>query len=113
MRIIINTPNYKFGSDLKKSAPSGISVMVGCQAGSSPDDANVPAVALMGFNKVKPAEVSKEHFVTWLLSETTKDERCTLSYGGARIQKQESDFGQLFDEMVRQKNEKPSPETDA
>ena len=63
MRIIINTPNYKFGSDLKKSAPIGISVMVGCQAGNSPEDANVPAVALMGFNKTKPAEVSKEHFI--------------------------------------------------
>ena len=113
MRIIINTPNYKFGTDLKKSAPVGISVMVGYQAAFSPDAPDVPAVALMGFNKAKPADVSKEHFVAWLLSETTKDERCTLSYGGVRIEKQESAFGQIFDEMVRRKNEKPNPEDEA
>ena len=103
MRIIINAPNFKFGQDLKKSAPAGINVLVGRQSGSSPDAPDVPAIALMGFNKVKPCDVPKEQFVAWLLSETTKDERCTLSYGGVRIQKQASAFGELFDEMERGK----------
>jgi hypothetical protein len=47
------------------------------------------------------------------LDETTKDERCTLSYGGVRIEKQASAFGQLFDDMEKHKNDKPRPEDEA
>jgi hypothetical protein len=64
MRIIVNTPNYKFGQDLKKSAPAGISVIAGYQAAYSPNAADVPAVAMVGFNKTKPCDVAREHFVT-------------------------------------------------
>jgi hypothetical protein len=113
MIAIINAPNYKFGQNLKKSAPAGIRAMVGNQASCSTDDPNISAVALLGFDESKPAEVSKEHFVSWLLSETRKDERCTLSFDGIRIEKQESAFGKLSDEMVRRKNEKPSAEDEA
>jgi hypothetical protein len=87
--------------------------MVGYQSASSSDAPDVPAVALMGFSKAKPCDVSKGQFVAWLLSETTKNDRCTLSYGGARIEKQPLAFGQLFDEMEVRKNEKPKPEDEA
>src|SRR4051812_35757375 len=46
--IIITAPNYAFGQSLKKSAPVGINVAVGYQSAYSPN-ANVPAVAIVGF----------------------------------------------------------------
>ena len=49
--IIVTAPNYAFGKDLKKSAPAGISVVVGYQA-NEPDPANAPAVALVIFDVV-------------------------------------------------------------
>jgi hypothetical protein len=110
--IIITTPNYAFGQDLKKSAPAGISVAVGFQSAYSPN-ANVPAVALVGFSTVKPCDVAREHFVTWLLDETTKDERYTVTYGGVKIEKQASDFGRIFDDLKEHKNDKPNPEDEA
>jgi hypothetical protein len=97
---------------MKKSAPAGISVQVGRQAAYSPN-ANVPAIALVLFNTVEPCEVAREDFVAWLLDETTKDERCTLSYGGVKIEKYSSVFGEVFDDMDKHKNDKPSPEDEA
>lgn len=112
MRIIISTPNYTFGKDLKKSAPAGISVVVGYQA-YAPDPATAPAVALVGFDVVKPCDVSKAHFVSWLLDETIKSEQCTLSYRGVTLEKQALVFGQIFDDMDKHKNDKPNPEDEA
>jgi hypothetical protein len=112
MSILVSTPNSKFGQDMKKSAPAGIRVLIGYPSAYSPN-ANVPGIAMVGFDKVKPCDVDREHFVTWLLNETTKDEQCTLSYDGVRIEKYASVFGQVFDDMEKHKNGKPSPEDEA
>ncbi len=110
--IIITAPNYAFGQDLKKSAPAGINVAVGYQSAYSPN-ANVPAVAIVGFSTVKSCDVVREDFVRWLLDETTKDERYTVSYDGVRIEKQALEFGRVFDDLEEHKNNKPNPEDEA
>ena len=71
-------PKLRVWTGLKKSAPAGIRVTVGYQSAYSPN-ANVPAVAIVGFSTAKPCEVAREGFVRWLLDETTKDERYTVS----------------------------------
>jgi hypothetical protein len=110
--IIITAPNYAFGQTLKKSAPTGINVAVGYQSAYSPN-ANVPAVAIVGFSTVRPCDVAREGFVRWLLDETTKDERYTVSYDGVRIEKEASAFGRIFDDLEEHKNDKPNPEDEA
>jgi hypothetical protein len=110
--IIITAPNYAFGQNLKKSAPAGINVAVGYQSAYSPN-ADVPAVAIVGFSTVKPCDVAREDFVSWLLDETTKDERYIVTYDGVRIEKQALDFGRVFDDMEEHKNDPPNPEDEA
>jgi hypothetical protein len=110
--IIITAPNYAFGQSLKKSAPAGINVAVGYQSAYSPN-ANVPAVAIVGFNTWKPCDVAREDFVRWLLDETTRDERYIVLYDGVRIEKQALDFGRVFDHMEEHKNDPDNPEDEA
>ncbi len=112
MAIIITAPNYAFGQSLKKSAPAGINVAVGFQSAYSPN-ANVPAVAIVGFSTVKPCDVAREDFVRWLLDETTKDERYIVCYDGVRTEKQALDFGRVFDHMEEHKNDPDDPEDEA
>ena len=85
---------------------------VGYQSAYSPN-ANVPAMAIVGFSTAKPCDVAREDFVRWLLDETTKDERYTVSYGGVTIEKQASEFGRVFDNLEEHKNDKPNPEDEA
>ena len=110
--IIITAPNYAFGQSLKKSAPAGINVAVGYQSAYSPN-ADVPAVAIVGFSTAKPCDVAREDFVRWLLDETTKDERYIVTYDGVRIEKQALDFGRMFDDMEEHKNDPENPEDEA
>ena len=110
--VIITAPNYAFGQNLKKSAPAGIRVAVGYQSAYSPN-ADVPAMAIVGFSTVTPCDVAREDFVRWLLDETTKDERYRVSYGGAEIEKEAVAFGRIFDDLEEHKNDKPNPEDEA
>jgi hypothetical protein len=110
--IIVTAPNYAFGQKIKESAPAGINVAVGYQSAYSPN-ANVPAVVLIGIKPAKSCDVAREHFVAWLLEETTKDDRCTVSYGGMEIEKQALDFGRIFDDLEEHKNDMPNPEDEA
>ncbi|HWQ90942.1 MAG TPA: hypothetical protein VN673_04670 [Clostridia bacterium] len=110
--IIITAPNYAFGQNLKKSAPAGINVAVGYQSAYSPN-ANVPAVAIVGFNTVQTCGVAREDFVKWLLDETTKDERYIVCYNGVRIEKQALDLARVFDHMEEHKNDPENPEDEA
>ena len=68
-------------------------------------NANVPAVAIVGFSTVKPCDVAREDFVRWLLYETTKDERYIVCYDGVRIEKQALEFGRVFDHMEEHKDD--------
>lgn len=109
MIIIVNTPNYKFGQDMKKSAPAGIGVVV-ARHGAHPPDSDFPAAANVMFYEAKPCAELRQRFVAWLLEETTKDERCRVSYGGVTIPKHAPLFGQIFDDMVKHINGTPNPE---
>jgi hypothetical protein len=58
MRVIVTAPNYTFGQNIMKSAPAGISVVVGYQSAYSPN-ANVPART--GKKICKPMEQEENH----------------------------------------------------
>jgi len=112
MLIIVNTPNYKFGQDMKKSAPAGIGVVV-ARHGAHPPDSDYPAAANVMLVEAKPGAELRKRFIAWLLEETTKDERCTVSYDKLRIPKHGPLFGQIFDDMLKHMNDTPDPEDEA
>jgi hypothetical protein len=107
--IIITTPNYALGNGLKLSAPAGISVAVGYQA-YAPNPENTPAVALVVFDVVTPCNVSREQFVNWLLSQTTKNDGYSLTYDGIIIEKTASAFARVFEDMEKHKNDPVNPD---
>ena len=101
--MILSTPNYSFARNLKGSAPPGVIARPGFQSANGKDDPDAIALVLIGIKERKPTQETKERFVEWLITETSKDDRCTINYYGEVVQKEAKAIEAIYDLMLERR----------
>jgi len=103
--MILSTPNYSFARSVQESAPPGVIARAGRQSAYAKDDPDATAPVLIGIKEREPTQATKDRFVEWLVTETSKDDRCTINYYGEVIPKEKEAVGAIYDLMLERKSD--------
>jgi hypothetical protein len=58
---------------------------------------------LIAIKEREPTQATKERFVQWLITETLKDDRCSISYYGEVIPKERGAIEAIYDLMLERR----------